>query len=198
MKALRIAIYARVSTDDRGQDPRNQVLALRRFARAQGWVVVEEYVDHATGKNGDRARFEAMWRDAAAHRWGCLLFWSLDRLTREGSLPTLLYLERLAANGIKYKSYTEQYIDSLGPFGDAIVAVLAAVAKQERLRMSERTRAGLARARAKGIRLGRPRKAIPLPEARRLRAQGLTWRAIGDKFGVSPAFVWVKLKRRQP
>src|SRR5580658_4750389 len=164
MKMLRIAIYARVSTDDKGQDPRNQLLVLRKFARAQGWTVVVEYVDHATGKNGDRARFDAMWKDAAAHRWDCLLFWSLDRLTREGSLPTLIYLERLSANGIKYKSYTEQYIDSLGPFGDAIVAVLAAIAKQERLRMSERTKAGLERARIRlarqGRTLGRPRKTI--------------------------------------
>jgi DNA invertase Pin-like site-specific DNA recombinase len=196
MKTLRIAIYARVSTDDRGQDPRNQLHALRRFARAQGWIVVKEYVDYATGKNGDRSQFDAMWAAVEGHAFDCLLFWSLDRLTREGSLPTLLYLERLAANGIKYKSYTEQYIDSLGPFGDAIVAVLAAVAKQERLRMSERTKAGLARVRAKGVRLGRPPKPMDVAVARALRAKGETLRAIGLRFKVSPAFVYLKLKRK--
>lgn len=200
-RTLRIAIYARVSTDDRGQDPRNQLAQLRRFARAQGWIVVAEYIDHATGKNGDRAQFDAMWKDAEAHRFDCLLFWSLDRLTREGSLPTLIYLERLAANGIKYKSYTEQYIDSLGPFGDAIVAVLAAVAKQERIRMSERTKAGLERARIRlareGRTLGRPRKTIDVRQARAMRAEGATWRAIGERFQVSPAFVWLRLKRRK-
>jgi DNA invertase Pin-like site-specific DNA recombinase len=173
------------------------LLILRRFARQQGWTVVKEYVDHATGKHGDRAQFEAMWKDAEAHSFDCLLFWSLDRLTREGSFPTLLYLNRLSANGIKYKSYTESYIDSIGPFGDAIVAVLAAVAKQERLRMSERTKAGLARVRAKGVVLGRPRKTMDVAQARALRVGGMTLRAIGEKFRVSPAFVYLKLKTRK-
>ena len=165
--SIRVALYARVSTDNRGQDPRNQLLVLRRFARAQGWIIVAEYVDHATGKNGDRDSFDAMWRDAEAHRWDCLVFWSLDRLTREGSLPTLIYLNRLSACGIKYKSYSEPYIDSVGPFGDAIVALLGAIAKQERLRMSERTKAGLERAR---IRLARQGRTL----GRRARAS--TWR----------------------
>jgi DNA invertase Pin-like site-specific DNA recombinase len=77
------------------------------------------------------------------------------------------------------------------------VAVLAAVAKQERIRMSERTKAGLARAVAKGVHLGRPRKMMDVAQARALRAKGMTWRAIGEKFKVSPAFVWLKLKRRK-
>jgi DNA invertase Pin-like site-specific DNA recombinase len=73
--------------------------------------------------NGDRAGFQAMWKDAEAHRFDCLLFWSLDRLTREGTLATLRYLQRLKDHGIKFKSYTEQYIDSLGVFGDAIIGI---------------------------------------------------------------------------
>lgn len=199
--AIRVALYARVSTDDRGQDPLNQLLVLRRFARAQGWAVVREYVDHASGKNGSRTAFDAMWRDAEAHRFDCLLFWSLDRLTREGTLPTLQYLKRLTTNGIKFKSYTEAYIDSLGPFGDAIIGLIAALAAHERRLISERTKAGLERARIRlareGRTLGRPRKNIDLASARALRAEGVTWAAIGKKFGVSPAFVWLRLKRRQ-
>ena len=79
-----------------------------------------------------------------------LLFWSLDRLTREGRYKTLTYLCRLSDTGVKFKSYTEQYIDSLGVFGEAIIGVLTAVAQQERVRISERTKAGLARTRAQG------------------------------------------------
>jgi DNA invertase Pin-like site-specific DNA recombinase len=98
-----------------------------------------------------------MWKEAEAHRFDCLLFWSLDRLTREGTFATLQYLRRLSDLGIKFKSYTEQYVDSLGVFGEAIIGILAAVAQQERIRISERTKAGLERVRKKGKRLGRPR-----------------------------------------
>jgi DNA invertase Pin-like site-specific DNA recombinase len=154
---LRIAIYARVSTDDKGQDPLNQLLQLREFAQRQGWIVVAEYIDELSAKNGNRKGFQAMWHDAAKHRFDCLLFWSLDRLTREGTLATLQYLRRLKDNGIAFKSFTEQYIDSLGVFSDAIIGIIAAMAQQERIRISDRTKAGLARVRAQGVKIGRPR-----------------------------------------
>ena len=159
MKQLRVAIYARVSTDDKGQDPLNQLLQLRQFAAQQGWIVVAEYTDEQSAKNGKRPGFQAMWKDAERHRFDCLVFWSLDRLTREGTLATLTYLKRLKDQGIAFKSFTEQYIDSLGVFGDAIIGVLGAVAQQERIRVSDRTKAGLARVRAQGKRLGRPQVA---------------------------------------
>lgn len=156
MKQLRVAIYERVSTDDKGQDPLNQLLALREFAIKQGWIIVAEYTDEQSAKNGNRPGFKKMWADAERHRFDCLVFWSLDRLTREGTLATLTYLKRLKDQGIAFKSFTEQYIDSLGVFGDAIIGVLAAVAQQERIRLSDRTKAGLARVRAQGKVLGRP------------------------------------------
>ncbi len=154
---MRVALYARVSTDDKGQDPLNQLLQLREFALRLGWKVVAEHTDELSAKNGNRAGFKAMWKEAEAHRFDCLLFWSLDRLTREGTFATLQYLRRLSDLGIKFKSYTEQYVDSLGVFGEAIIGILAAVAQQERIRISERTKAGLERVRSRGQRLGRPR-----------------------------------------
>jgi DNA invertase Pin-like site-specific DNA recombinase len=156
MKQLRVAIYARVSGDDKGQDPLNQLLQLREFAGKQEWEIVAEYTDEQSAKNGNRPGFKAMWRAAASHKFDCLLFWSLDRFTREGAWKTLDYLRQLKDLGIKFKSYTEQYVDSLGVFGDAIIGILAAVAQQERIRISDRTRAGLARVKAQGKRLGRP------------------------------------------
>ena len=147
---MKCALYLRVSTDDKGQDPLNQELQLRDFATRQGWDVVAIYSDEASAKNGERTGFKAMWKDAAAHRFDVLLFWSLDRLTREGTLVTLQYLRRLKDNGIAFKSYAELYIDSLGVFGDAIIGLLAAMAQQERVRISDRTRAGIQRAKAQG------------------------------------------------
>jgi DNA invertase Pin-like site-specific DNA recombinase len=123
-----------------------------------------------------------------------LLFWSLDRLTREGTYKTLTYLRRLTDAGVKFKSFTEQYIDSLGVFGEAIIGVLAAVAAQERIRISERTKAGLARTRAQGTRLGRPAKSVDLRKARKLRAAGMSLREIACRLRVSPGLVYQKLK----
>ena len=191
---MKVAIYARVSTDDKGQDPLNQLLQLRDFAAKQGWTVVCEYTDEVSAKNGERTGFGRLWADVEKHRFECLLFWSLDRLTREGTFATLQYLRRLSDHGVKFKSYTEQYVDSLGVFGEAIIGILAAVAQQERIRLSERTKAGLARVRAKGVRLGRPAAKVDIRKMRNLRARGLSLRAIARKLGVSPALVCLKLK----
>lgn len=99
------------------------------------------------------------------------------------------------STSVKFKSYTEQYIDSLGVFGEAIIGVLAAVAAQERIRISERTKAGLARTRAQGTRLGRPKAEVDLLTLRRLRDRGETMRSIAKKLRVSPALVCLKLKK---
>jgi DNA invertase Pin-like site-specific DNA recombinase len=147
---MKCALYVRVSTDDKGQDPLNQLFQLREFAMRQGWEVVHEYTDEASAKNGDRKGFKSLFADAAKHRFDVVLFWSLDRLTREGTFKTHCYLKQLSDSGVKFKSFTEQYVDSLGVFGDAIIGLLAAMAQQERLRISDRTKAGIARARAQG------------------------------------------------
>jgi DNA invertase Pin-like site-specific DNA recombinase len=87
-----------------------------------------------------------------------VLFWSLDRFGREGALPTLMYLNELDASGFGYKSYTEQFLDSMGIFKDAIISMLAVLAKQEKIKIEERTKAGMARARANGSQIGPPSK----------------------------------------
>lgn len=148
---MKCAIYARVSTDDKGQDPLNQLLQLREFALRQGWEIVYEYVDETSAKNGDRKNFKAMFADAARHHFDVVLFWSLDRLTREGTFKTHCYLRQLSDCDVKFKSFTEQYVDSLGIFGDAIIGLLAAMAQQERCRTSDRTKAGIARLKAAGV-----------------------------------------------
>ena len=126
-----------------------------------------------------------MFADASKHKFDVVLFWSLDRLSREGVSETLQHLNRLTSYGIGYRSYTEQYLDSCGLFKDAIVGILATLAKQERVRISERTVAGLQVARAKGKRLGRPAVAVDTERVRALRATGLSFAAIGKQLGVS-------------
>ena len=151
---MNIAIYVRISTDK--QDNQNQLDQLRAFARTQGWNISKEYVDVATGKNGDREQFKSLFA-AARREFELVLFWSLDRFSREGVYETLTHLQRLTAYGVGFRSFTEQYLDSCGMFRDAVISILAVIAKQERVRLSERTLAGLARARAQGRVGGRPR-----------------------------------------
>ena len=118
--------------------------------------VYREFVDHETGSTDDRTAFQAMFKGASQCKFDVLLFWALDRLSREGVLETLQHLSRLTSYGVGYRSFTEQYFDSCGIFKDAVIAIIATVAKQERVRISLRVRAGLEVARAKGKRIGRP------------------------------------------
>jgi DNA invertase Pin-like site-specific DNA recombinase len=113
------------------------------------------------------------------------LFWSLDRFSREGAFPTLRYLTRLSELGIAYRSYTEEYINSTGIFGDVIVSLLATLAKQETIRLSERTKAGLERSRAQGRVGGRPRLACDTDKVLKLHAERKSLAAIAKELGVS-------------
>ena len=146
---------------------------------------MREYVDQVSGGTSDREKFQQMFRDASQRRFDILLFWSLDRLSREGVFETLQHLNRLTNYGVAWRSFTEQYLDSTGIFRDAVIGILAAIAKQEKVRTSERTRAGLERARRQGKILGRPRVAVNGQQIRQLRTQGYSWSAIRERTGVS-------------
>ena len=195
---MRTAIYARISTKDGRQDTENQLRQLRAFAETQGWATVHEYVDRASGKRGDREQFQKMFAAASRREFDCLLFWSLDRLSREGTVETLNHLQRLTSYGVNYRSFTEQYLDSTGIFKEAVIGILAAVAKQERVRLSERTIAGLQRAKAQGRVGGRPKveDAEPKLVAKigRLRSQGKSIRAIAAEVKTSPNTIMRLLK----
>jgi DNA invertase Pin-like site-specific DNA recombinase len=187
---MRIAIYGRVSTKDRGQEVENQLMALREFAAKQGWTVTREYIDHESGSRADRPEFKKMFQDASQRRFDLVLFWSLDRLSREGVLQTLNYLNRLASHGVGYRSFTEQYFESCGIFKDVVISIMATVAQQERIRISERTKAGLEAARRKGVPLGRRRVRIDGALVRQLQAEGKSFEQIAKqlKCGVGTAF----------
>jgi DNA invertase Pin-like site-specific DNA recombinase len=186
---MKIALYARVSTKDKGQETENQLVQLRDFAAKQDWQITHEYIDRETGGTADRAQFQAMFADASRRKFDLVLFWSLDRLSREGVLETLQHLNRLTSYCVGYKSFTEQYLDSCGIFKDAVIGILAVIAKQERVRLSERTKAGLAIARSKGRRIGRPRLRVQPAEIARLKAQGHSLRAIGRQLGIGDGSV---------
>ena len=191
---MKIALYARVSKKHSRQDTGNQLAQLRQFAAAQQWEVVGEYVDRATGKHSDREQFQRMFADASQRKFDLVLFWSLDRFSREGVLETLHHLQRLAQYGVGYRSFTEQSLDSCGIFKDAVLSILATIAKQEHIRIRERTIAGLEKARKQGRTGGRPRLIVNRDELARLDSEGLTMAEIGEQLGISAASVCRMLK----
>jgi len=119
-----------------------------------------------------------MFEDARLRRFDMVLFWALDRFSREGTLKTLEYLQRLDSYGVAWKSFTEQYLDSTGMFRDAVIAILATIAKQEHARLSERVVAGLRRAKRQGKVLGRKRIIVDRDKIRTMHASGQSVRAI--------------------
>ena len=159
------------------------------------WELVGEYVDHESGANPDRQAFRQMFADAHQRKFDLVIFWALDRFSREGALQTLTYLSQLEESGAHFKSYTEQYLDSSGTFKDAIISILATLAKQERIRMSERVKAGMERAKREGKNLGRPsispETVARIPE---LRAEGLSPRSIAQELGIGHGTVRKYLK----
>lgn len=190
---MRAALYTRVSTKDKGQETTNQLYQLRQFCATQGWTIVHEYEDHESGGKADRAQFKVMLFDASQRKFDVLVFWALDRLSREGAFETHVYLKRLDDAGARFRSFTEPYLDSCGMFRDAVISILAVIAKQERVRISEHVRAGLDRARANGTKtgrpVGRPRVVFRRDEAVQLRSQGQSWRYIAKQLGVSVASI---------
>lgn len=182
---MQVALYSRVSTNDGRQTTANQTRQLREFCRKRGWEIAAEYRDEASGGTGDRPDFKRLFADAHKRLFDGVVFWSLDRFSREGTLPTLQRLELLNAYGVAWVSYTEQYLDSTGPFKEAVIGIMAALAKQERVRLSERTKAGLERARAQGKTLGRPKKVFDRAKALRMRREGASLGTIAKRFGIS-------------
>lgn len=186
---MKVAIYARVSTKDKGQDVRNQLEQLRAYCDRQGWKITGEYIDQRSGKNGDREEFQRLMNNAYQREFDVVLFWSLDRFSREGVLETLQYLKQLSSYGVAFKSFTEQYLDGTGIFKDAIIGILAALAHQERVRLSERVVAGLERAKKQGRIGGRPRKQYErdrdAQRIRQLREDGQSYQEIADELGRS-------------
>lgn len=180
MKQLRAAIYTRISTREGKQNSSNQLRQLREYVKKQGWRLVDRiYADQDTGGRPDREQFTALFADAHKGLFEVVVFWSLDRFSREGVYPTLAHLKRLTDSGVNFVSITQEFLNSTGVFRDAIISILATLAQQERQIMSQRTKAGLARAREQGKQIGRPRRTVDLAAVKAYRER-FRWRPISS------------------
>ena len=191
---MKVGIYVRVSTADKGQDPELQLGPLRKYASARGWDFLE-YVD--LGESGVKERrpgLDRLMEDARKRRLDGILVWKLDRLGR--SLKHLLTMfEEFQALGIQFVSYTEN-MDFATPAGRAMASLIGVFAEFERDLIRERVRAGLENARRKGKRPGRRPffDIASLGTLGRLRDRGMSVRAIAREMKVSKSLVHKSLK----
>jgi site-specific DNA recombinase len=167
---MNVAIYARVSKDEVSsegqlQNPENQLVPLRKFCEAMQWSIYKEYVDCCSGGDGNRPAFIRMRADLRQHLFDGIVIWRLDRFSREGIPNTMGYINELRLNNIWLKSMQESYIDTRNEgITDLILSCLAWAASEERKKISDNTKAGLARARLNGSICGRHPKNCQCPK----------------------------------
>jgi len=191
-EVMRAAIYARVSTLD--QHVENQLQELRTYCERRGWTATE-FIDHGvSGAKERRPALDEMLKAAKRRRFDVLIVWRLDRLGRN-LRHLILLLDELHALGVAFVSLAEG-IDATTPAGRLQLHVLGAIAEFERSRIQERVRAGLARVRAQGRKLGRPERIVD--EDRLAPVRGLPVREAAKRLGVSPATAHRWLSQKSP
>jgi DNA invertase Pin-like site-specific DNA recombinase len=182
--ARRVALYARVSTKNNGQDPETQLIALREYAGHRGLIITDEYVDVGiSGAKDRRPELDRLMSDARRRRFDVVLVARFDRFARS-TRHLILALEEFQSLDVDFISLSES-IDTSTPMGKMIFTVISAVAELERSLIRERVMMGLERAKRQGKELGRPRLLVDREKVASLRARGLSLREIAIKLGVS-------------
>jgi len=159
---LKAALYARVSTTDKNQNPEVQLEVLREYCRQMGWDVYQEYVDYASAADlVGRKQWVALMKAASTRRFDILLVWKIDRAFRS-VIQAVGSLKSLRAYHVGFRSYTESAIDTTTPYGEFMFNVLAAFAELEREQIRQRVNAGMQHAKAHGTKSGLPIGRKPL------------------------------------
>lgn len=168
---MKVCLYARVSLEEgnkedrRYQEPENQLIPLREWAKSQGWTIIEEYVDRGSGADPNRPQFKKMLQEAMLLRFQTILVWKLDRFSRETLSQVVGRIAKLRDRKVGVKSFTESWLDTAedNPMSELILAVMSWASALERTKISERTKAGIQRRKNLGIwKGGRPKKVPPI------------------------------------
>src|SRR5215469_13670692 len=183
LAAQRVALYARVSTNNHGQDPELQLTELREYAHRRNWVITGEYVDTVSGSKDSRPQLNRLMAEAHQRKFDGIVVWKVDRFGR--SLKHLVNaLADLAAYGVAFVSLRDN-LDLSTPSGRLMFQIIGAMSEFERALIQERICAGLHHARAKGKVQGRPRTAVDIDRVKTLRGDGMSWRRIARELGIS-------------
>jgi DNA invertase Pin-like site-specific DNA recombinase len=183
---MRAAIYARVSTTDQTCDL--QLRELRQYLTARGWETIGEYVDTGwSGAAAARPELDRLLTDARMRRFDVVLVWKLDRWGRSVA-ASVKSIQELASLGVRFIAMTQNIdTDDTNPMSRFLLHILAAFAELERELIRERVTAGVRAAKARGKRIGRPKRVFRRDEVVRLRADGVSWRDIAKALGVPVA-----------
>jgi DNA invertase Pin-like site-specific DNA recombinase len=182
---MRVALYARVSTHA-GQDPNVQLGELRQLCERRGWDIGGEFTDvGVSGARERRPQLDALLASCRRRRYDAVVVYRYDRFAR--SLRQLVNaLSEFEALGIQFVSLHEG-VDTSTPNGRLVFGIFASIAEFERELIRERVRSGIAAARARGKRLGRPRREVDVSRVAAMRAEGMSWRDIGRELNVGVA-----------
>ena len=191
---MKVALYARVSKSDDSQTTENQLLRLREYAKSEGFHVYEEYEDFASGADPNRPALEKMLKDARGHRFSLILAVRLDRIARS-MVNFHDMLKELDHAHVRFHCVDQPEISTDTSTGTLVMGILGYVAQFERDLIRDRTKAGLARAKAQGVVLGRPKKAITWGEVSEYRSSGMSLDVIAASLGVSKSTVRRVLKK---
>jgi DNA invertase Pin-like site-specific DNA recombinase len=180
---MRAAVYARVSTNN-GQDPQMQIRELREYCQRIGWEITGEYVDAGvSGAKERRPQLDALLAVCRKRSVDAVVVYRYDRFAR--SLRQLVNaLEEFRSLGIEFISLHEG-VDTSTPNGRLVFGIFASIAEFERELIRDRVKSGIAAARSKGKRLGRPRIEVDAVRIASLRASGRSWPQIATELGVS-------------
>lgn len=185
---MRVALYARVSTKQHGQNPETQLQPLRQFAAQRDYEIVDEYIDLGwSGGKERRPQLDRMMADARKHRFAVVLVWRFDRFARS-TRHLIQALEELNRLGIQFTSFCES-IDTSTPMGKMMFTIIGAVAEMERSLIRERVLAGVERAKREGKKLGRPTVLVDKQRIRERLAAGESVSSIARAAGIARSTV---------
>lgn len=181
---MKVALYARVSKSDNSQTNENQLLRLREYVKLEGHQIIEEYQDFASGADPNRPALEKMLRDARGHRFNLILAVRLDRIARS-MVNFHDMLKVLEEAHVRFHCVDQPEISTDSSTGKLVMGILGYVAQFERDLIKDRTKAGLYRARAQGVLLGRPKTGVTPGQVVSLRGHGWTLDRIAEECRVS-------------
>jgi len=203
---MKVALYARVSTKDKEQNPELQLAALRKYCADNGWEIYREYTDEASASDfTGRKAWTALMKEAQLKKFNVLLVWKLDRAFRS-VIYAVNSMQMLNSYNVGFKSYMDSGIDTTTPMGNFVFSIMTAAAELEQSTIRQRVNAGIAYAKENGTKsgkaIGRPRKSIDFTkvleafnrvEMNYTRAARLLTEQTGVK--VTPGYVYNQIKR---